>query len=283
MSDRGKKRRLRPGDTPPRKEPERRENTGDSDAEEEQRLDAALDARSEEGPAHRIGEDPPRDAAIDLASDVERAEREARKARGQTGAPGSTPVAGGDIEEERRRHADDDAEIAAKRAIGHEIEDARVRPIVMVTLISTIAVAIAIVAIGGLVFFFVERAAVQGQPATGLAVPSPQPPEPRLQVNPPADWQALQATEQALLDGYGWTDQAAGRARIPIDRAMQLVIERGLPVRQGSNWEFGTRRDNLDSSGGQSEGDRLPPNAGPQPPEGTPEPTGTPTSGGQAP
>ncbi|HVU12340.1 MAG TPA: hypothetical protein VHD90_13740 [Phototrophicaceae bacterium] len=44
------------------------------------------------------------------------------------------------------------------------------------------------------------------------------------QTTPNADAQALAATQAALLQGYGWVDQGAGIARIPIDRAMQLIV-----------------------------------------------------------
>jgi hypothetical protein len=37
--------------------------------------------------------------------------------------------------------------------------------------------------------------------------------------------------EQQVLHGYAWVDQAAGVARIPIDEAKKLTLERGLPVR----------------------------------------------------
>ena len=37
------------------------------------------------------------------------------------------------------------------------------------------------------------------------------------------------AAEHADLNSYGWVDRTSGIARIPIDRAMQLVLERGLP------------------------------------------------------
>lgn len=41
---------------------------------------------------------------------------------------------------------------------------------------------------------------------------------------PRTDASALTATQEALLHGYGWVDQSAGVARIPIDRAMALVV-----------------------------------------------------------
>ncbi len=57
------------------------------------------------------------------------------------------------------------------------------------------------------------------------------PPEPRLQVHPNADWQKYQAQEDSLLQSYGWISREAGVVRLPVDRALELVAERGLPAR----------------------------------------------------
>ena len=57
------------------------------------------------------------------------------------------------------------------------------------------------------------------------------PPEPRLQTNPREDLGNLRTREGQALSSYGWVDKNAGVARIPIERAMQLVVERGLPTR----------------------------------------------------
>jgi len=46
----------------------------------------------------------------------------------------------------------------------------------------------------------------------------------------PADLQVLQAREDELLNTYGWTDPNRGIVRIPIDRAIDLVAQRGLPA-----------------------------------------------------
>lgn len=56
-------------------------------------------------------------------------------------------------------------------------------------------------------------------------------PEPRLQGEPFADWNALKARQESLLTSYGWVDEAAGVTRIPIDEAMKMVLQRGLPAR----------------------------------------------------
>jgi hypothetical protein len=57
------------------------------------------------------------------------------------------------------------------------------------------------------------------------------PPEPRLQIDPREDLRALRQAEDQALQSYGWIDRNAGVVRIPIDEAMRLTIQRGLPVR----------------------------------------------------
>jgi hypothetical protein len=61
-------------------------------------------------------------------------------------------------------------------------------------------------------------------PAVGTALP----PAPRLQSAPRKDLEQLRAEEDAVLSSYGWVDQGAGVARIPIERAMALRAERAV-------------------------------------------------------
>jgi hypothetical protein len=44
----------------------------------------------------------------------------------------------------------------------------------------------------------------------------------------------LRATENAALTTYGWVDRENGIVHIPIDRAMDLILQRGLPTRPQS-------------------------------------------------
>ena len=60
------------------------------------------------------------------------------------------------------------------------------------------------------------------------------PPEPRLQTNPRQDLSDLRAGEDQQLQTYGWVDKSAGVVRIPIDEAMKIVVQRGLPARRES-------------------------------------------------
>jgi len=66
-------------------------------------------------------------------------------------------------------------------------------------------------------------------PASPLATRTV-PIEPRLQVEAPKELKALQRAEQEILTSYAWVSKEAGIARIPVDRAMRFVLERGLPT-----------------------------------------------------
>jgi hypothetical protein len=57
------------------------------------------------------------------------------------------------------------------------------------------------------------------------------PPEPRLQINPRQDLADLRAREDQTLASYGWVDKNNGVVRIPIDEAIKVTLERGLPAR----------------------------------------------------
>jgi hypothetical protein len=61
------------------------------------------------------------------------------------------------------------------------------------------------------------------------------PPEPRLQADPPRDLEEFLASEDEFLTTYGWINREEGVVRIPIDRAMELVAERGLPEWEDPN------------------------------------------------
>lgn len=65
-----------------------------------------------------------------------------------------------------------------------------------------------------------ERAA----PTTAAEIPPP----PRVQPNQQLQLQRQTTEKLQILTSYGWVDEAEGIARIPIERAMDLVAERGL-------------------------------------------------------
>jgi hypothetical protein len=85
--------------------------------------------------------------------------------------------------------------------------------------------------------YFTAREGHAAPPAFPLAVTKETrvPPEPRLQTNPRQDLADLRAREDQVLSSYGWVDRNAGVVRIPIDQAIKLTLERGLPARQADN------------------------------------------------
>jgi len=56
-------------------------------------------------------------------------------------------------------------------------------------------------------------------------------PQPRLETDETMEINNFRMEEEQTLNSYGWVDQQAGVARIPIDRAMALLVQRGLPTR----------------------------------------------------
>lgn len=81
------------------------------------------------------------------------------------------------------------------------------------------------------VYFNGREARATPEPPLAVGQESRMPPEPRLQVAPRQDLQDFRAREDEILNNYRWIDKNAGRVRIPIDVAMKLTVQRGLPVR----------------------------------------------------
>ena len=56
-------------------------------------------------------------------------------------------------------------------------------------------------------------------------------PNPKLEEDERGQLNGIIINEDNELYSYGWVDEKAGTVHIPIDRAMELLVERGLPVR----------------------------------------------------
>lgn len=112
---------------------------------------------------------------------------------------------------------------------GHERRDADVLGIGMVAALVLLGVGVCLLVSGGALHFFNrERAAQEKQ--------SPYPEErarefrqPGLIVRSGDELKKERFRERAALTSYQWVDRAGGIARIPVDRAMQIIVEQGLP------------------------------------------------------
>jgi hypothetical protein len=63
------------------------------------------------------------------------------------------------------------------------------------------------------------------------AVPAPTPPAPALEAQSGQTLDPYRSIEAQKLSSYGWVDRSSGVIRIPIERAMDLTAQRGLPAR----------------------------------------------------
>lgn len=119
---------------------------------------------------------------------------------------------------------------AVHSSTGHETRDANPRSLLIFggVIVATL-VFLNFLMLG--VFHFFSKTQSLGPPASPFAQQRPLPPAPRLQVEPQLDLGQLRAREDANLNSYSWVDRNAGVVRMPIERAMDLVLEKGLPVR----------------------------------------------------
>jgi hypothetical protein len=56
-------------------------------------------------------------------------------------------------------------------------------------------------------------------------------PNPKLEEDERGQLNGIRLKEEQTLSSYDYVDQKSGTVRIPIDRAMELIAQRGLPVR----------------------------------------------------
>src|SRR5829696_5710128 len=170
--------------------------------------------------------------------------------------------------------------------VAHEHDDVNVRAILwFVAVLTGIAVAIHLAMWG--MFAGLHYYEVRNEPyVTPLAPPAGQtPPEPRLQTSPWSDYHQFHAQQKTHLHSYGWVDEKLGVARIPIAKAKEMLLQRGIPVRPDLADE--TEGTHVAATGESSGGRNLPagsadkstpagaggfvsPGAAPTPPPGSP-------------
>jgi hypothetical protein len=56
-------------------------------------------------------------------------------------------------------------------------------------------------------------------------------PQPQLETDERTELNKIRLGEEDALSTYDYIDKGAGTVRIPIERAMELIVQRGLPVR----------------------------------------------------
>lgn len=115
---------------------------------------------------------------------------------------------------------------------GHETRDFPVGGVVIFAVALVLSAGVIHLALGSLYVGLIERRRARPPAVPAAGVKRQVPPPPRLQQDSRRDLRELRDAERAWLESYGVVDRAAGIFRIPIDRAMERIVERGLPVRK---------------------------------------------------
>ena len=113
----------------------------------------------------------------------------------------------------------------------HERSDAKVKPLAIFLVIMGITIVASAAFTVVLFDFFTQRAQSFDKPVSPLQIQNETPDGPRLQVVPGLDLRLQNEAEGERLNGYGWVDQGAGVVHIPIDKAVDVLVEKGLPTR----------------------------------------------------
>jgi hypothetical protein len=112
----------------------------------------------------------------------------------------------------------------------HESKDVDVKSLVAIVATLFVSGVIIFIVVTGMMHYFKSHEPIKTAGQSNIpATSSEEFPQPRLEVKPGATLAELRAAEDADLNSSGWVDRTAGTVRIPIDRAMQLILERGLP------------------------------------------------------
>ena len=109
--------------------------------------------------------------------------------------------------------------------LGHEPEAVNVSRVLQVGAALAVVVVVAMILMVWLINAL-QRSEPTVRPATALPPVDRAPPSPRLDPEQPAELQELRKSEERTLQGYSWIDAQQEVARIPIERAMQIMAEK---------------------------------------------------------
>ena len=191
-----------------------------------------------------------------------------------------------------RRHEPGEIDLLHNEDVEHEHSDINIRAVIASAIIMVVVVAVSQFLMWGLFGIFERQARANDPEVSPLAAPQANMPKntmgspyfnesvggPQLLTNEPMALGKQRDTEQKRLHGYGWVNQGGGVAHMPIDEAKKLIVERGLPARQGEPAApaLGTRL----PARGEASGGRIitttPPSAETTPPAAPPTEHGQP-------
>jgi hypothetical protein len=124
-------------------------------------------------------------------------------------------------------------ETHAPPSAGYEHSDIRLRPLIWAAVGLTLVCLLSLWVTRRMFRSFEATAQRLDAPVHPLAPAQEMPPPPTLQWTPRVDLDQHEEAMREQLDRYGWIDRPQGIVHIPIERAIELTAERGLPAREG--------------------------------------------------
>jgi hypothetical protein len=135
----------------------------------------------------------------------------------------------------------------------HEVREVRMRPLIAVALSFLVLAVVIHIGLWWIVQGWTGRDLRPSPQIAPAAVQPPLSPGPQLQPDPVLEYQIYLGQQLDHLSGYGPPEEEEGFVRIPIDRAMEILVDGGLPAREGDPPRFGLDPAyELDSQGGQA-------------------------------
>ena len=114
---------------------------------------------------------------------------------------------------------------------GYEKTDTGIAMIIWSAVGLVILTAVSLLIVWGIFNWFKHREELNHRALSPMASPSQLPPEPRLQIQSDKQIIELHQSEDHILSSYAWVDEKGGVVRVPIDKAMDLLMKKGLPVK----------------------------------------------------
>lgn len=120
--------------------------------------------------------------------------------------------------------------------VGHETTD--VRPgIVGLFGFGLVAMVALVLPLLGWAFRLLEANTRREQRPTSSLQPAETFTSPRLQAQPAVELLNVRREAMTRLTSYGWIDEESGVARVPVDVAIQILADRGIPQPEGQRPE----------------------------------------------
>jgi hypothetical protein len=114
----------------------------------------------------------------------------------------------------------------------HESRDADIRKLTYLAFGILVLIIFGFVVTEIIFYLYVGHQKVAPSPQALFIAGQQMPPPPRLEERPGVNLRPYLQEENSILDTYGWVNRRASVVRIPISRAMALLLRQGLPTQK---------------------------------------------------